>query len=301
MRKLIIGSVAGVLLATVPSMAFAACTLNDQKTEQELAKIEGIYGSEYGAVRRDMRELRSAASVLQRYGKDEACQKIVDAMSELLRDPKASSDLRNKGMNTTGALDPNTGTANPEAVTDTAQVDTTQDASKNTTVMIDQDANAGAAKTTTIPDDTANTGSTDATKQVPEEKNANTGIVTFDQRRQGAVPFTERKTALSSAELIGSDVYGPDNRSIGEIDDIIVSPENQPTYALVSYGGFLGMGESQAAIPVASLRVSPDNYFFVNMTADQLKSAPKLKRGTADWWTNDSWRTENDAFYKTVN
>ena len=78
---------------------------------------------------------------------------------------------------------------------------------------------------------------------------------------------------------------------------MIVSPDNKPSYALVSYGGFLGLGEEQAAVPVAALRVSPDKYVFLPMTADQLKAAPKLERGTADWWTNDNFRAQNDQYY----
>jgi hypothetical protein len=103
-------------------------------------------------------------------------------------------------------------------------------------------------------------------------------MLTMEERRKAAVPFTERKMAMSSAELIGSDVYGKDNSSIGEIDDIIVSSDDTPAYALISYGGFLGLGEDQAAVPVSELRVSEDNYFFVDFTAEQLQAAPKLAR-----------------------
>ena len=121
--------------------------------------------------------------------------------------------------------------------------------------------------------------------------------MTMDERRKGAVAFNDRKMAMSSADLIGSDVYGPDNASVGEIDDIVVSSDNTPAYALISYGGFLGLGEDQAAVPVSEIRVSEDNYYFVDITGEQLQAAPKLKRGTSDWWSNASWRDENDKYY----
>ena len=251
MRNLAMGSVAAMVMLGAPSFAFAACTISDDKSEQELAKIEGIDSADFGAVRRDVRELRNAAMVLQRYGKDDQCQQLVSAMNELLRDPKMSSEMRMKSMSSTV----------PEAKTDAT----------DTTVATKQ-------KSTTAP-----------------------VAMTMEERNAAAVPFTQRKTVMSSADLIGTDVYGPDNKSVGEIDDVVVSPENKPSYALISYGGFLGMGQEQVVVPVSEIRVSADNYLFVNLTAEQLKGAPKMKRGTADWWTNDIWRTENDNYYKTTN
>ena len=96
MRQMIIHSVAGVLMLAAPSVAFAECTIGDPKNEQELAKIEGIRSGEYGSLRRDMRSLRSAAVVLDRYGKDEACEEVVAAINEMLRNPKAAAELRGK-------------------------------------------------------------------------------------------------------------------------------------------------------------------------------------------------------------
>lgn len=124
--------------------------------------------------------------------------------------------------------------------------------------------------------------------------------MTMDQRRTSAVPMAERKAALSASELIGTDVYGPDNNSVGEIDDIVVSPDNTPAYALISYGGFLGMGEDQTAVPINSIRFSQDNYAFVNFNADQLKGAPKFQRGSSDWWGNEQWRKDNDTYYNSL-
>jgi PRC-barrel domain protein len=268
MRQMIIHSVAGFLLLAGPSVAFAECTIGDAKSEQELAKIEGIRSGEYGTIRRDMRSLRSAAAVLDRYGKDEACQEVVAAINELLRDPKAASELRSKSMMKTF-----------EEHAATTETKTEDQAATET--KTDEQATTKTKTETTAP--------------------ALAPVVTMEQRREGAVGFSERKSAMSSAELIGSDVYGADNDSIGEIDDVVVSSDNRPAYVLISYGGFLGIGEEQAAVPVSAIKVSEDNYYFVNLNAEQLKAAPKLKRGTSDWWTNASWRDENDAYYKNIN
>lgn len=104
MRKFLLVPATSLLLAA-PSVSYAACTITDEKTEQELSKVEGISSGDFGSVRRDVRALRSAATILQRYGKDEACQQVVATMSDLLRNPKASLEMRTKSISgQTGAL-----------------------------------------------------------------------------------------------------------------------------------------------------------------------------------------------------
>jgi hypothetical protein len=263
MRTALLSSAAGLAMLLAPSAAFAACALGDATAEQQLSQVEGINSGDYGAIRRDARQLRSAALVLQQYGKDDACQQVVAALNEMLRDPGASAAMRNNAMAPAAPAD---GTA---AQAPAAPADGT------------------AAQ--------APVASGDQTAAIPSAPG-----MTMDQRRTAAVPLAERKASLSASELIGTDVYGPDNNSIGEIDDIVVSPDNTPAYALVSYGGFLGMGEEQTAVPVTSIRFSEDNYAFVNFNADQLKAAPKFERGSSEWWGNEQWRKDNQTYYDSL-
>lgn len=293
MRNFLIVSAASLFLAA-PSLSYAACTITDEKIEQELSKVEGIASGDFGNVRRDVRTLRNAATVLQRYGKDEACQQVVATMSDLLRNPKASLEMRNKSMTSsqTGALQQQStqapaATTGEQAVSTTTQQPATTD--NQTTATAEQPA---ATQPQSDPQTTASTDPATSTGTAP---------MTMEQRRTTSVPFMERKMVMSAAELIGTDVYGTNNDSIGEIEDVIVSPDNKPSYALVSYGGFLGLGEEQAAVPIAALRISPDRYVFIPMTAEQLKAAPKLQRGTADWWTNENFRAQNDQYYAQLN
>ena len=92
MKKFMAGAI-GAVLMTLPSAAFAECVINNTQADAELQKMEGIYGSDLGAVRRDMRQLRASAYILKRYGQDEACQRVVETISQVLRDPKAAAKL----------------------------------------------------------------------------------------------------------------------------------------------------------------------------------------------------------------
>lgn len=312
MRNFLLISATSLLLAA-PSLSYAACTITDEKTEQELSKVEGISSGDFGSVRRDVRALRSAATILQRYGKDEACQQVVATMSDLLRNPKASLEMRTKSITgQTGALQeqpanvPTDNTEQSAALSGQAasEAQPPPPASSQTTSEAQQPAAKNdqaasieqpAVSATETKSDPQITGSTTPATSI------DAGPMTMEQRRTSSIPFLERKNPMSAADLIGADVYGKDDNSIGEIEDVIVSPDNKPSYALVTYGGFLGLGENQAAIPVAALSVSPDKYVFIPMTADQLKAAPQLQRGTADWWTNDNFRAQNDKYYSSLN
>jgi hypothetical protein len=312
MRNFLLISATSLMLAA-PSLSHAACTIGDEKTEQELSKVQGISSGDFGDVRRDVRALRTAATVLQRYGKDEACQQVVSTMSDLLRNPKASLDMRNKSMTSrqTGALQEQstqaTGSNTEQSAATRGQVgsDAQQQtsASSQPSTTDQQPATSKQTASTEVPAVPATETKSDPqiTGSTTPPTSTDSGPMTMEQRRTSSVPFLERKIPMSAADLIGADVYGTDNESIGEIEDVIVSPDNKPSYALVTYGGFLGLGENQAAVPVAALRVSPDKYVFIPMTADQLKAAPKLERNTADWWTNENFRVQNDEYYANLN
>ena len=206
-----------------------------------------------------MRELRSAAMVLQTYGKTEACQAVVAAMTELLRQPKATLEQRSRqGQNTTGK--------------------------SNSTNTAENSTQGTETTSTTTSTETMSTGAGQ--------------VMSMEARRKGATAFFSNDAPMSASDLIGSDVYGPDNNSIGEIEDIIVSKGDKPSFALISYGGFLGMGESRAAVPLEKLRLSEDNYVFAEMTAEQLQKAPGIPRGSRDWWTDNNWMSKNEAYYR---
>lgn len=84
------------------------------------------------------------------------------------------------------------------------------------------------------------------------------------------------------SKLIGTGVYGPDNTSIGSIDDVIVDGKGQIKAAVIGVGGFLGVGQKDVAVPFDSLHVtrkansSSIEKVTVNYTKNELKNAPKF-------------------------
>jgi hypothetical protein len=57
-----------------------------------------------------------------------------------------------------------------------------------------------------------------------------------------------------ASKVIGGSVVNSDNETIGKIDDLLVSSDGKDPYAVLSIGGFLGMGSRLVAVPYDSLK-----------------------------------------------
>jgi len=60
---------------------------------------------------------------------------------------------------------------------------------------------------------------------------------------------------MKAGDLIGTRVYGLKNEDVGEVGDIILSPNGTGRVAIIDVGGFMGIGEKPVAIPMKELRV----------------------------------------------
>ena len=87
---------------------------------------------------------------------------------------------------------------------------------------------------------------------------------------------TGHTAAIRAKKVIGTNVKGPQGRKIGEIEDILLDKQsNHIMFAVVSFGGFLGMAEKYHPLPWASLDYDErDNAYVVNFTEQQLRGAP---------------------------
>ena len=82
------------------------------------------------------------------------------------------------------------------------------------------------------------------------------------------------------ADWYKQSVYDPSNNKIGEIMDVLVSPDGHATALIVGVGGFLGAGEKDVAVPFTAVKhTMKDNSVYLTMdaTKDALKSAPGFK------------------------
>jgi sporulation protein YlmC with PRC-barrel domain len=78
-------------------------------------------------------------------------------------------------------------------------------------------------------------------------------------------------------QILGQHVYNDNNEKIGEVEDIIITPERSASYAIVGTGGFLGMGSHDVAIPAAQFKMSNDRLLLPGATKEKLRAMPPFE------------------------
>jgi sporulation protein YlmC with PRC-barrel domain len=106
---------------------------------------------------------------------------------------------------------------------------------------------------------------------------------------------------MGADTLIGNDVVNHEDDDLGDIKEIMLDMRTgRVAYAVLSFGGFLGMGEKLFAVPWQALQLDTVNKRFVlNVSKERLKNAPGFD---ADHWpdmTDVTWINEIHSFYGT--
>ena len=80
-----------------------------------------------------------------------------------------------------------------------------------------------------------------------------------------------------ASKLISAPVYNEQEERVGSIDDLIISPDRSVSFAIVSVGGFLGLGSRLVAIPVEQLTEQKDRLILPGATKEALAKLPEFK------------------------
>jgi len=102
--------------------------------------------------------------------------------------------------------------------------------------------------------------------------------------------------SLTLTNFHKQNVYDPANNKIGDVDDVLVTPEGQITGLVIGVGGFLGIGEKHVIVPFTAVKGSmKDNKWqlVMNSSKDELKTAPGFKydRTKTAWVQEESTAT----------
>jgi len=106
--------------------------------------------------------------------------------------------------------------------------------------------------------------------------------------------------AIRAKKVIGTDVRDPTGAKLGEIEDVMLDKSsNNIMFAVVGFGGFLGVAEKYHPLPWSALEFNEaENAYVVNYTKEQLQAAPA---GSIDELTRGDGRVFRDrsfAYYK---
>lgn len=117
-----------------------------------------------------------------------------------------------------------------------------------------------------------------------------------DQQRQMRVSETHR-----ASEIIGKNIENRQGESLGEIQDLVVDPSTgRVSYAVLSYGGVLGVGDKLTAVPFQALNPKPGeaDKLVLNIDKERLKTAPSFESGNWPDLTDSSYTQQVDRFFQ---
>ncbi|WP_291296528.1 PRC-barrel domain-containing protein [Elioraea sp.] len=82
-----------------------------------------------------------------------------------------------------------------------------------------------------------------------------------------------------ASTVIGATVYNERNESIGTIDDMLIGETPMPLTAVVSVGGFLGIGAKLVSVPLNDLRwdASRERFVMAGATKEGLQALPEFR------------------------
>jgi hypothetical protein len=108
-----------------------------------------------------------------------------------------------------------------------------------------------------------------------------------DARGPAATPLSHgRHDLIGSDRVEGTNVYRSDGKKIGEIERVMIDKfSGQIAYAVMSFGGFLGLGADHYPIPWQRLTYNEKlGGYEVNIPDEQLKNAPRYATGEEWKW-----------------
>ena len=104
---------------------------------------------------------------------------------------------------------------------------------------------------------------------------------------------------ISSEDVQGTEVYGAGDKAIGGIDHLLIEKvSGRVTYAVMSFGGFLGLGHSHYPIPWAALKYDTNlGGYRTGITEGRLRDAPEF---SDDSWEDRDWEARTHEHYPAI-
>lgn len=104
---------------------------------------------------------------------------------------------------------------------------------------------------------------------------------------------------MAASSLDGTTAYSSDGQDVGKISEIMLDvPHGRIAYAVLTTGGFLGIGNRLHAIPWSALVMDTDEKCFrIAMTAERIKTAPGFDKDNWPSMADPQWGVSVHEYY----
>lgn len=98
------------------------------------------------------------------------------------------------------------------------------------------------------------------------------------ERLAAAEPVSEVEGAMSTGDIVGTELRNPEDGDLGDVEDVVMGPDNgNISYVIVEHGGFFGIGGDYVAVPWDMLMVTPGREaFVVDVSEEAIENAPNV-------------------------
>jgi sporulation protein YlmC with PRC-barrel domain len=113
-------------------------------------------------------------------------------------------------------------------------------------------------------------------------------------------PDRKFRSVLAASTLTGDSVRNAAGEDLGTIDEIMIDiPTGRIAYAVLSFGGFLGMGDKLFAVPWSALKVDEDEKCFIlNVDKRTIEQAPGFDKNNWPDMSDPKWGTQLASYYR---
>ena len=140
--------------------------------------------------------------------------------------------------------------------------------------------------TTAQPETATAAGSQPATQEPATTAEPEIAAAEGSEQPASATADASPLAEIPASELLGQEVVNDQGDTVAEIVDMVKRPDSDEVFAVLSVGGFLGLGEKEVAMPLDRFDVGADQEIVLsNATEEELKNMP-------DW--------EDDGTFESV-
>ena len=121
----------------------------------------------------------------------------------------------------------------------------------------------------------------------------------YTNENTGEVGNKETFSLIAASKVTGTNVYNPNGDSLGSIHDVMLDKNSgKVSYAILSFGGFLGIGESYHPLPWHVLTYSERlGGYVVSLDRSTLKDAPSYAASDTPDWSTRAYGDSIDEIY----